>query len=87
MSRVNELLTRDLAGGRFVTAAVGVLCPKSNCVQLSSAGHGPIFFYNAATNEVQAWAANCVPLGIGSISLAPKRTCSAVERIEIARLG
>lgn len=74
MSRVNGLLTGDLTEGRFVTAAVGVLYPATHHVQLSSAGHGPIFFYHADTNKVQAWGANGIPLGIGGdADIGPSR--------------
>lgn len=64
ISRVNELLQKDLPSGRFVTAAVGVLRPAANEMTLISAGHGPLLFYRAASDSVEQWVADDLPLGI-----------------------
>ncbi|MGB3049655.1 MAG: PP2C family protein-serine/threonine phosphatase [Polyangiales bacterium] len=64
IARVNDLLYLDIPDERFVTAAVGVLCPDANEMSLVSAGQGPLFFYHAATGEVENWPADEMPLGI-----------------------
>lgn len=64
ISRVNDLLQIDLPAGRFVTAAVGVLRPESNEMLLCSAGQAPIFYYRAATQTVESWVADDLPLGV-----------------------
>jgi len=61
---VNDLLSHDLPPDRFVTAAVGVLEPAKYSMQFFSAGHGPIFFYDASKRTVYKWPANDHPLGI-----------------------
>ena len=64
MSSVNDLLSRDLSAGRFVTAAVGLLDPSKAIMHFYSAGHAPIFFFSAAKNDVIQWGADDPPLGI-----------------------
>jgi len=64
MARVNYLISKDLTSGRFVTAAVGIIDPSDNSMQFYSAGHAPIFFYNAKQNKVLQWDADDPPLGI-----------------------
>jgi phosphoserine phosphatase len=61
---VNDLLSHDLPPDRFVTAAVGVLEPAKYRMHFFSAGHGPIFFYDARKRTVYKWPANDRPLGI-----------------------
>lgn len=64
LSRVNELLHVDLPPTRFVTTAVGILHAKSNEMTLVSAGQAPLFFYHAASQSVENWPADAVPLGV-----------------------
>lgn len=71
---VNELLTRDLPPDRFVTAVVGVLEPEKSRMLLFSAGHGPIFFYNAKLGKVFLWPASDRPLGIRIGKITGKTT-------------
>jgi serine phosphatase RsbU (regulator of sigma subunit) len=66
ISRVNDLLQVDIPDERFVTAAVGVLRPDSNELELVSAGQAPLFFYRAASQTVENWAADELPLGVVS---------------------
>ena len=66
ISRVNDLLQKDMPTGRFVTAAVGVLRPADNEMTLISAGHGPLLFYRAASRSVESWVADDLPLGIAA---------------------
>jgi PAS domain S-box-containing protein len=68
MTRVNELMSPDLSGGRFVTAAVGILEPRTCRMHLYSAGHGPILYYSARRRGFSQWPANDVPLGLLGLS-------------------
>lgn len=77
MSRVNDLLQVDLPAGRFVTAAVGVLRPDVNEITLISAGQAPLLFYHAASQKVDMWAADDLPLGI-----APSITFETARRVK-----
>lgn len=64
MARVNSLLHSDLIGGRFVTAAVALLDARRFEMALMSAGHGPMLFYHAATQQTELWNADALPFGI-----------------------
>lgn len=63
LRRLNELLSRDMSGGRFITMAVAIVGPEG-AVDLLSAGHGPTFLYRAATGQVEQFGGNGLPLGI-----------------------
>jgi serine phosphatase RsbU (regulator of sigma subunit)/protein-S-isoprenylcysteine O-methyltransferase Ste14 len=67
-AQVDALLAADVPAGRFITAAVALLDPQSNTLSLYSAGHGPMFFYTAATDSVSTLEADQPPLGISAIS-------------------
>lgn len=64
MARVNRLLRKDLTDGRFVTAALGLLDPTTQCMKLYSAGHGPVLYYRARDRRFIHLDANHVPLGL-----------------------
>lgn len=64
VARVNRLLNDDLSDGRFVTAAVGILDPQRGRLQLYSAGHGPMLYFDAQDRVVHCWNADDLPLGI-----------------------
>jgi hypothetical protein len=63
-NRVNELLIADIPDGRFITAVIGLIDPTAFQVDLLSAGHAPLLFYEAATETVHNWDADDLPLGI-----------------------
>jgi len=63
-AEVDALLAADVPAGRFITAAVALLDQANNSLSLYSAGHGPIFFYTAATDRVTLLDADQPPLGI-----------------------
>jgi len=65
-AQVDELLAADVPPGRFITAAVALVDPQANCMSLYSAGHGPMFFYTAATDQISTMDADQPPLGISS---------------------
>jgi phosphoserine phosphatase len=64
--RINDLLTEDLCSGRFITAAVGTLDPRTGELRLYSAGHAPLLYYNATEDRIEEWGADDIPLGIVS---------------------
>ena len=64
LARVNDLLFEDIPPERFVTAAVGVLDPATATMSLISAGQAPLLYYSAATDEVNAWDADDLPLAV-----------------------
>jgi sigma-B regulation protein RsbU (phosphoserine phosphatase) len=64
VSRVNDLLSRDLPDHRFVTAFLGLLMPRERRMAYLSAGHGPLFFFRASDGEVRELPTQGLPLGI-----------------------
>jgi len=64
LDRLNGLLANDLADDRFVTFAVVFLDPVSSEVKVLSAGHGPILWYQRATNNLENFEAQGIPLGM-----------------------
>jgi serine phosphatase RsbU (regulator of sigma subunit)/protein-S-isoprenylcysteine O-methyltransferase Ste14 len=63
-AQVDALLTCDVPDGRFITAAIALLEPRSNKLCLYSAGHAPMYMYVAANNGVTLFDADQPPLGI-----------------------
>lgn len=75
LSRINELLFEDLPDNRFVTFVVAVLDDSSSVLHLLSAGHAPLYFYEAAEDTIHAFDAQDIPLGIASgMSCGPAKT-------------
>ena len=64
LERLNSLLANDLADNRFVTFAVAFLNPITSEVKVLSAGHGPILCYRRATNKLEDFEAQGIPLGM-----------------------
>ena len=64
LGRLNSLLANDLADDRFVTFAVVFLNPNNGEVKVLSAGHGPILCYRRATNRLENFDAQGIPLGM-----------------------
>ncbi len=62
--QVDALVAADSSGGRFVTAAIAILEPDLNRINLYSAGQAPIYFYTASDHRVQTFEADQPPLGI-----------------------
>ena len=68
LDRLNCLLAEDLSANRFITFAVVFLEPARSCLQVLSAGHGPIMWYQYATDKIDNLEAHGIPLGmIGGI--------------------
>lgn len=61
---VNGLLHQDLPDDRFVTAFIGILDPRTQCLTYVSAGHGPLLHYHARTGETDELHATGMPMGI-----------------------
>ena len=64
LEHLNTLLTNDLADNHFVTFAVVFLNPVGSEVKVLSAGHGPILCYRRATNKLEDFEAQGIPLGM-----------------------
>ena len=64
LDNMNRLLAEDLPQNRFVTFAVMFLDPISSCIQILSAGHGPILWYKRAADTLQNIDAHGIPLGM-----------------------
>jgi phosphoserine phosphatase len=59
---VNNILSRDLLEGRFVTAFLGILDPAQHHLDYVAAGQGPLLFVSAA--GVEARSADGLPLAV-----------------------
>ena len=64
MRTVNDLLIADLDDGLFVTCFFGLLDPITASMDYSSAGHGPIIFYDRSKDDFSVSAATDLPLGV-----------------------
>lgn len=62
--RLDDLIARDLAEGRFVTFAAAVTEPDGSDAQVFSAGHGPILV-RTRTGELRSLPTQAGPLGLG----------------------
>ncbi len=61
---LNEQLTADLPGGRFVTAWLAEIDAERHTITSFSAGQAPILLYNAAHDHWDVLPADTMPLGI-----------------------
>lgn len=64
VAHVNDLLHKDMPANRFVTAAIGVIDPKTQQMEFLSAGQAPVLFYDAKSGTVDMSNADALPLGI-----------------------
>jgi phosphoserine phosphatase len=62
--QVNHLLCEDLPADRFVTACFGLLDLETRELNYISAGQGPLFHYQAASDTVHQYIATGLPMGI-----------------------
>jgi serine phosphatase RsbU (regulator of sigma subunit) len=63
-AQVDALLAGDIPAGRFITAAVALLEPDEHRLNLYSAGHAPLYLYNAQDGRVEMFEADQPPLGV-----------------------
>lgn len=82
-SQVDQLLSQDVGDGRFITAAIALLDPQAHRLSVYSAGHAPLYFYQASTDSVSAMDADQPPLGIGM----PEPDPSEASRMRIINLA
>jgi uncharacterized protein YoaH (UPF0181 family) len=64
IQRVNQLMSRDLSAGQFVTMTALVLCMNTHTAKYFSAGHGPTLVIRKKEGTVQRLEAQSIPLGI-----------------------
>ena len=63
-AQLNDQLTLDAHGGRFVTAWMGNLYVETDTLHMLSAGQAPILMYRAARDEFDVLGADAPPMGI-----------------------
>lgn len=86
LEHVNRQLAEDLTGGRFVTAFLGELDPKTHELSYHAAGQGPVLIYRAATGECEYADATAIPLGILPDLPSAERVEATLEPGDIAVL-
>lgn len=64
MNLLNDFLSRDMTGGRFMTMFVGIVDPATGQLEWTNAGHPPGFLYRAATGEVEELESQRRVLGV-----------------------
>jgi serine phosphatase RsbU (regulator of sigma subunit) len=64
LDRVNNLLHEDVPAMRFVTVVVAIIDPQTNHMAISSAGHAPLIYFEAATKQLHIWDADDLPLAV-----------------------
>lgn len=62
VTSVNDLISKDLADDRFVTAFIGVIDPRAHAVEYISNGQGPLVMVSEA--GVDSRGANSFPLAV-----------------------
>ncbi len=67
LKQINELVSKDVREGRFVTFAVVIVDPKTGACELLSAGHAPIFLYRAKDQSIDELRGQGIPLGIDAL--------------------
>jgi serine phosphatase RsbU (regulator of sigma subunit) len=64
MSRLNERLSEDTRGSRYVTFVGALIDEEKGQVKIMSAGHCPALLMHAASGKVEQIKAHGVPLGV-----------------------
>jgi serine phosphatase RsbU (regulator of sigma subunit) len=64
LDQLNKLLAEDLPANQFVTFVAVVLDPVSSHASVLSAGHGPILWYQRASDQFENLEAQGIPLGM-----------------------
>jgi phosphoserine phosphatase len=64
LAEANRWLCEDALESRFVTSFFGILDPDAHRLEYASAGHGPLFWYTAATRQVAWTGSTGLPLGM-----------------------
>ena len=80
MERIYAAVSTDVGEGRFVTFVAAVCDPASSCVQLLSAGHGPLLLYVSKEDRFEQMGAQGLPLGIvPSLVYEPPRCWNSIQ--------
>lgn len=61
---INAQVCDDLSQGRFITALLGVLDPKTNELHYHAAGQGPVLIYRKTPDEFGWYDASTIPWGV-----------------------
>lgn len=64
LEQLNKLLANDLPANQFVTFAMVMLDPVTAQASVLSAGHGPILWYQRASDRFENLEAQGIPLGM-----------------------
>jgi len=64
MQQVNQLITADIPGNRFITACTVLLDGNSGQLLYCSAGQGPLLWFQANSNSAEVLGADGIPVGI-----------------------
>ena len=80
MREMNEQLCADLPKGRFISAWIGYLDPRTHTMTAFSAGQGPILVYRAAQDRFERGEADAPPLGLMPIDIRPKPPMTLAPR-------
>lgn len=79
LAQLNDLIYEDVKGARFITMVVAVV-NASGLIELVSAGHGPTLLFRAASNQVEYFGGDGLPLGVvSSESYGPRREFQLVS--------
>jgi phosphoserine phosphatase len=90
MCAVNDLLSADLAGGKFVTCFWGLLNKATGRLQYSSAGHGHAVLFRAHDCSLEELDSTAPPLGIAAgmeFPLGPESTLNKGDVLLITTDG
>ena len=77
--QVNNQLSEDLPDGRFITAFMGFLDPRTHRVQFHSGGQGPILHWQAAANAPAWHLPTTFPFGVMDVEIVGKAGELALE--------
>ena len=78
MSRLNERLSHDTSGSRYVTFVGALIDEQKGQVKIMSAGHCPALLVRAGTKKVEQVKAHGVPLGV-----MPGQSYPEVESVQL----
>ena len=64
VSRLNDILSRELSSDRYATMFYYTFDPVTHRVKYTNAGHGPAIFYSPSTGELRRLDTEGFPVGI-----------------------
>ncbi|MBN1140214.1 MAG: SpoIIE family protein phosphatase [Deltaproteobacteria bacterium] len=84
---LNRSLLRDTGDELFMTLFYGVLDTRSGSLSWNSAGHGPVFWYQAGDRRIGELPATGIPLGIEEQATYPPAAPIALRAGDILLIG